>query len=136
MNDAVIAANNIVKTYKNVKALDGISMEMKRGEILAFLWPNGAGKTSAVNIFTGLLRQDSGEIYYNGRPFNPLNPAQKRMIGVVPQRIKGNTPYLHNSCIYSVFRLALFNILWFLAHFYSSLNFVVACLSLKSTSRY
>lgn len=58
---------------------------MARGDILAFLGPNGAGKTTTVNILTGLLRADAGEVYYEGRLFDPENLFQKRIMGVVPQ---------------------------------------------------
>ncbi|GAB7140968.1 ATP-binding cassette domain-containing protein [Deferribacterales bacterium RsTz2092] len=81
----LLCIDKLKKSYGAGTALDCISLEMGAGEVLAFLGPNGAGKTTAISILTGLIRQDSGDIYYGGELFNPDNGAHKRTIGVVPQ---------------------------------------------------
>jgi len=56
----IIEASGLVKSYKDVIALDGLDLEVERGTVLALLGPNGAGKTTAVSILTTLLEPDSG----------------------------------------------------------------------------
>lgn len=62
----MIKANNLVKKFNNFVAVDGISFEVKKGEIVAFLGPNGAGKTTTIKMFTTLLKPTSGEVIVNG----------------------------------------------------------------------
>ena len=59
MTDAVIA-EGLVKTYGNVRALDGLDLDVPEGTVLGLLGPNGAGKTTAVRVLTTLLQPDSG----------------------------------------------------------------------------
>lgn len=58
----VIYTQNLVKTFGPTKALDGLSLEVRRGEVLGFLGPNGAGKSTTIRILLGLLKKDSGEV--------------------------------------------------------------------------
>ncbi|MCK5107782.1 MAG: ABC transporter ATP-binding protein [Nanoarchaeota archaeon] len=68
----VLEVSGLKKTFKNksmeIKALDGLSFKVKKGEILGLLGPNGAGKTTATNIIIGLTTQDSGKIKFFGKP--------------------------------------------------------------------
>jgi ABC-2 type transport system ATP-binding protein len=61
-----IVARELVKTYGEVRALDGLSFSVPEGTVLAMLGPNGAGKTTAVRIVTTLLRPDSGSAVVDG----------------------------------------------------------------------
>src|SRR6185436_6563269 len=58
--DDIITVSNITKHYGKVKALDGVSLGVKRGQVTALLGPNGAGKTTLVRILTTLLTPSSG----------------------------------------------------------------------------
>ncbi len=84
-----IQARNLVKTYqankREVKALDGLDLEVPKGTVKGLLGPNGAGKTTTVKVLTTLTEPDSGEASIDG--VNVLeNPEQiKRMIGVSGQ---------------------------------------------------
>ncbi len=60
MAQAAVVAEGLVKTYGDVKALDGLDLTVPQGTVLGLLGPNGAGKTTAVRILTTLLRPDSG----------------------------------------------------------------------------
>ena len=61
-----IQANNLVKKYGEVIALDGLSLEVEQGTVFGLLGPNGAGKTTAVRVLTTLLSPDSGTaIFFN-----------------------------------------------------------------------
>ncbi|MFD0787510.1 ATP-binding cassette domain-containing protein, partial [Micromonospora azadirachtae] len=58
---AVIAIDELVKTFGAVRALDGLDLRVEAGEVHGFLGPNGAGKSTTIRILLGLLRGDSGE---------------------------------------------------------------------------
>ncbi len=82
----MIRLDNVSKAYGKgkVKAVDGLSMHVKPGEIFGFIGPNGAGKTTTIKMITGLLKSDTGSVIVNG--FNMQeNPLEvKRSIGFVP----------------------------------------------------
>jgi len=69
--------------YFYVKAVDGISMEIKEGEIVGFLGPNGAGKSTTIKIMTGVLEPDGGEVLINGIIPYKDRIANAKNIGVV-----------------------------------------------------
>jgi len=75
---------NLHKTFGSIRAVDGLSLEIKRGEVFGLLGPNGAGKTTTVNIAVGLLAADSGSVEILGYG-SPANAAVRRVIGVAPQ---------------------------------------------------
>ncbi len=77
----------ITKRFPGVLACDGISLQVKRGEVLALVGENGAGKTTLMNIIMGLYRPDSGTISVNGEPvhFKAPGDAYARGIGMVHQ---------------------------------------------------
>ena len=62
-----IQTDDLARTYgKTFKALDGVSLKIKRGEVVGYVGPNGAGKTTTIKILTGLIRPTSGHAYVNG----------------------------------------------------------------------
>lgn len=87
MSEPVIKIDNLVKEFKNIKALAGVSLEVFRGEIFAYLGPNGSGKTTTIRILSGLSRATGGEAWLNG--FSVENDAlnAKRQVGLVPQTV-------------------------------------------------
>src|SRR5215469_10403129 len=62
----MIRVEGLVKTFGDVRAVDGISFEVRAGEIFAFLGPNGAGKTTTIQMLTTLLRPTSGAMALDG----------------------------------------------------------------------
>jgi ABC-2 type transport system ATP-binding protein len=66
MGENAIVIEGLYKSYKNVKVLDGLNLNVKRGTMLALLGPNGAGKTTTVKILSTLLSPDSGKVLVNG----------------------------------------------------------------------
>lgn len=78
---------NIIKTFPGVRALDGINLQIRRGEVHALLGENGAGKTTLMNILYGLYDQDSGEIFLEGQELKDNTPrkAIERGVGMIHQ---------------------------------------------------
>lgn len=83
----MIKVENLVKRYKELVALDHFSLEVKEGEILGLLGPNGSGKTTAIHCMLALLKYDKGSIEIFGEPMTPSNLKSKAKIGLVPQEI-------------------------------------------------
>ena len=83
----IVKAENLVKRYKELIALDHFSMEVNEGEILGLLGPNGCGKTTAINCILSLLKFDKGDIEIFGEEMTPNSYSIKREIGVVPQEV-------------------------------------------------
>lgn len=81
----MIEIKNVSKSYvKGKKSVDGLTLEIKNGEIFGFLGPNGAGKTTTIRMITGILDVDEGEILIDGKSIkkNPLEA--KKNFGFVP----------------------------------------------------
>jgi ABC-2 type transport system ATP-binding protein len=81
----MIRVQNLAKTFGEVKAVDGVTFEVRAGEIFAFLGPNGAGKTTTIQMLTTLLRPTGGTIAIDGLDpvTNPLDV--RRRFGIVFQ---------------------------------------------------
>lgn len=75
----------VSKSFGSVRAVDGVDLELRPGEILALLGPNGAGKSTAVSLLLGLRRPDSGQALLNGR--DPRDARARRNIGAVLQDV-------------------------------------------------
>lgn len=80
----MLEIKDLRKKYGNFEALDGLSMEIKRGELFGFVGPNGAGKTTTIKIITGLLKPDSGSIRIDGIDAIKDSKSLKQRIGYVP----------------------------------------------------
>jgi len=86
-NDNIATVQNLRKVYDTLTAVDGISFEIKRGEIFGLLGPNGAGKTTTISMLAGILPPTIGEIIVDGHNAAQAGPAVKRALGVVPQEL-------------------------------------------------
>src|SRR5579863_4767994 len=72
--DMTIRLSNISKFYSGVPALENVSAEFYEGEVHAILGENGAGKSTLMNIISGTLQPDLGEIEFGGRRVSPMSP--------------------------------------------------------------
>ncbi len=81
----MIEVKDLVKTYGNVKALDGVTFAVQKGEIVGLLGPNGAGKTTTMRIITGYLRPDNGNAFVAGYDVIRYPIEVKRRIGYLPE---------------------------------------------------
>lgn len=80
----MLVIKNLKKSYGNFKALNGLNLEIKKGEIFGFIGPNGAGKSTTMKIVAGLLSANSGEVYVDGIDAIKDNKALKDKIGYMP----------------------------------------------------
>lgn len=80
-----VTVSGLTKIYGKQKALDGISFEVKPGEILGFLGPNGAGKSTTMKILTGFIPQDAGKASVCGFDVNNESKEARKKIGYLPE---------------------------------------------------
>lgn len=81
----VIEIENLEKSFKDVKAVDNISFNVKEGELFAFLGVNGAGKSTTINIISGILNKDGGNVKVCGYDIENHSDLVKSKIGIVFQ---------------------------------------------------
>src|SRR4051812_50115957 len=85
-NAPILRVGNVVKRFGGFHALDGLSFHVASGEILGLVGPNGSGKTTAINVISGLYAPDGGEVVLDGAPIGGV--GSHRLFGRGPQ------PYL------------------------------------------
>lgn len=78
----ILTAKNVVKSFYGNVAVNDVSCEIHRGEILGLIGANGAGKTTFFNCLTGLYKIDSGEITFQGKKIDGLKPYQICDLGI------------------------------------------------------
>lgn len=81
----IIKVENLSKSYGDIKAVDAISFVVKKGELFAFLGLNGAGKSTTINIMSGSLLKDSGDVFIDGENISENSEGVKAKIGIVFQ---------------------------------------------------
>ena len=81
----IVKSENLTKTFGTLKAVDGVSFEIREGEIFGFLGPNGAGKSTTINMLTTLLRPSGGKAEIAGIDIHKHPNEVRRNVGVVPQ---------------------------------------------------
>ena len=82
----MIEIKNLTKRYGQIRAVDDISLTIKKGEILGFLGPNGAGKSTTMNILTGYISATSGSVSVGGYDIMDSPREAKRLIGYLPEQ--------------------------------------------------
>ena len=87
MADTVVKIDSLVKRYKDLIALDHLSLEIKEGEVFGLLGPNGSGKTTTINCLLSLLQFDKGTVEVFGKPMTPTAYDIKRDIGIIMQNV-------------------------------------------------
>lgn len=84
---SIITVDDVTKTYgDNINALDGISIEIERGEFYGFLGKNGAGKTTLINILTGQVAEDSGTVEVLSRNPSIDGETLRETMGILPEK--------------------------------------------------
>jgi ABC-2 type transport system ATP-binding protein len=87
MNDAApfLRLDGLTRRFGDRVAVDGLTLDVARGEVFGFLGPNGAGKSTTFNLLTGLIAADAGRVLLDGAPAPPTDPRVRRRLGVVFQ---------------------------------------------------
>ncbi|HDI10903.1 MAG TPA: metal ABC transporter ATP-binding protein [Candidatus Acetothermia bacterium] len=84
MSETIVSLRDVWVQYRQRPVLEGVSLEVRRGEFLTIVGPNGAGKTTLIKVILGLVRPSRGEVLVFGKPPWTLGPERSR-IGYVPQ---------------------------------------------------
>ena len=79
---AVLRLTDVVKTFPGVRALDGVQLEVRAGEVHCLLGQNGAGKSTLIKVLAGVHHADEGNITWLGEPFAPANPQAAMKAGI------------------------------------------------------
>lgn len=79
---ALLEVKGVSKSFGGLRAVDGVSFEVREGEIFGLIGPNGAGKTTCFNLISGVLKPDSGEIRLGGVRIDGLSPDRIAKLGV------------------------------------------------------
>jgi ABC-2 type transport system ATP-binding protein len=88
VKESVIQIRQVRKYFKDVRAVDGVDLNIGEGEFLALLGPNGAGKTTLVEMVEGLQKQDSGEILIMGLPWKGNEVHLRGQLGISLQETR------------------------------------------------
>ena len=83
----LIEVRGLVKTYKDLRAVDSLDLDVKKGRILGLLGPNGSGKSTTINCMLSLLKKDAGSVKIYGKEMSPDAYDIKEKIGVVFQDV-------------------------------------------------
>lgn len=75
-NHLMLQVENLSKSFGGIKAVDDVSFNLYKGEVLGVIGPNGSGKTTLINLITGFINKDSGKVYYKGKDISRM-PAYK-----------------------------------------------------------
>ena len=78
----MLTIDNISKSFGNYRALDGVSLHVRRGSVFGLLGPNGAGKTTLIRIINHIIRPDGGTLFFDG---HPMTDADVMQIGYLPE---------------------------------------------------
>ncbi|MEZ2410718.1 ABC transporter ATP-binding protein [Bosea sp. RCC_152_1] len=82
MTAPLLQAKDLRIAFYGVQAADGVNLEIREGEFLAIIGPNGSGKTTFLNLCTGYLRPSSGEVYLDGKPITAMAPRSIAKRGI------------------------------------------------------
>jgi branched-chain amino acid transport system ATP-binding protein len=82
MAEALLKVNGVSKHFGGFTALSDVSIQIAPGERFGLIGPNGSGKTTLINCISGLLRNESGRIEFNGKDVTPLAPHQRTRLGI------------------------------------------------------
>lgn len=99
----LLTVRQLVRSFGGVRAVDGLSFEVRPGETIGIIGPNGSGKTTAFNLISGLLRPDSGEIVFEGRRVDGYSPDRIAELGIARTfqngRVFGNMTVAENVLV-------------------------------------
>ena len=80
--DVLLAVENVSLAFGGVKAVSGVSFDIRKGEIRAIIGPNGAGKTSLLNVINGFYHPQQGRIIFKGKRRSAIRPYEAARGGI------------------------------------------------------
>ncbi len=80
--EEILEIQNVCKSFNGVHAVDRCTFSVKKNKITGLIGPNGAGKTTMFNLISGLIKSDSGHIYYNDKDITELTPYKRALLGI------------------------------------------------------
>jgi len=87
-HEAAISVRDLTKYYKDLKAVDNLTLEVRKGEVFGFLGPNGAGKSTSINMICGLIKPTEGEVLIDGKKAaGQTSRSLRTRVGICPQNI-------------------------------------------------
>ncbi|WP_227421843.1 ABC transporter ATP-binding protein [Pacificispira spongiicola] len=82
IGDVLLRVENITLRFGGVKAINGVSFDIRKGEVRSIIGPNGAGKSSMLNCINGFYQPQEGSIWYNGKTYSPMRPHDAATNGI------------------------------------------------------
>jgi branched-chain amino acid transport system ATP-binding protein len=82
MSKPLLQLSDVSKSFGGIKALSGLSCEVRQGQIVGVIGPNGAGKTTLFNVITGMLTPTAGRILFDGRDVSRLDTHKRARLGI------------------------------------------------------
>jgi ABC-2 type transport system ATP-binding protein len=87
MSEAFLVARDLRKNFRDLKAVDGVSFSIEKGEIFGLLGPNGAGKTTTIRILSTIIPADQGDVTIGGYSLKDKADEVRGLIGICPQEL-------------------------------------------------
>lgn len=81
-NEIILKVEKISKDFGGIRAVDNVSLELRRGEFLGLIGPNGSGKTTLINLITGFVKPTSGKVIYQGKNITGKAPYRTAGLGI------------------------------------------------------
>jgi ABC-type sugar transport system ATPase subunit len=82
MSEALLSIRNVTKIFGGLVAVDNVSLDVRRGEVVGLLGDNGAGKSTLIKCVSGVYQAEEGEIVFDGRPVQFASPMDARRVGI------------------------------------------------------
>jgi len=81
-SEVLLGVANLSRSFGGLRAVQDVSFEVRKGEVLGIIGPNGAGKTTLFNVLNGFIRPHAGEVLFEGRPLIGLKPSDVCALGI------------------------------------------------------
>ena len=111
MSHHLLEIRGLTRRFDGITAVDALSMNLSEGEFVSIIGPNGAGKTTLFNLISGLDRADQGEVHFEGRRIEHLNPERMAALGMARTfqhgRVFANLSVLDNVLLGAHVRLSV-----------------------------
>lgn len=99
--EILLKVRNVSKRFGGLIALNNVSLDLRRGEILGLIGPNGSGKTTLLNVISGVYEPDAGQVLFRGRDISHLRPHQRCHLGIA-RTFQITKPFLGLSVLENV----------------------------------